>query len=730
MDFILQSFDYAAEKNVIKSDKDNDKLHYVKQLPTPQKNSTANSKNSTSNSTSTPTKSNVPKSRMFTQSDLLPDDAEPIVPSQSSDYNLDSEIEILNDNTPAPGKRLGNSRRGSGLSTRTTQSSNPVKTGSSGVNQPYKSPFISKKPPTTPTPSRTSRSVEKGTGMWNTEKSENPNKRTKPHVVVANYDDDDELPKSLSNSKKKAKVVKNKSSESKDVIVLDDGVEEVRALSTFSRSNRKGTLRSGSSLNVVDDEDEQFEDFFMTSQEEKNEILNVSAPISPKTPIGNRQKGPQEPIVISDSPVLKKPNQKTDQIKKSKNKERSNPPTPVKGRKSVLPLKGDCIGSDSEDFESSMSDEDFQAPIPKAPRNKKIKTTKSEAPTVTLEVDQSPMSSQDERYCAHCRKLLDKDKFPESTFKALEEIELLKSKGKADSHQIWEFCRIHHQSYDTIIPSEKGYLPNIDFSKVRRRICDVNGNIRRSLEGIINDTVKSWFRLYLLKLMKKGRNKVLGHQFRMNYSQLVQCGYYGNRGAKVILHTLVRLFTKPRRGPKKRENKVIILHEDDDNNDLDIFATSDDPHTDSKTKRKFLDDGSEVLPPILTAEKAKPHNIHEFIQDILVPETAIRLIAEDTRNNPRNMNFNVDDDVLSDGEIEQSQSNSSSGRTVSLNDPIFTNEELKIARKMLVPSSEFGKVVYWEHYEEDDNEDVEGLDYGDGWFGYDKETFRKVCVGE
>ncbi|KAJ1555306.1 hypothetical protein HK096_004514 [Nowakowskiella sp. JEL0078] len=353
----------------------------------------------------------------------------------------------------------------------------------------------------------------------------------------------------------------------------------------------------------------------------------------------------------------------------------------------------------------------------------KFEGANSKAVTETKPVISRAQTSVDQLKdpnCPGCNTPLSSKKLPKSTFIALEKN--FPDLSKIDSHNAWEFCRYHHKSHEILIPDglKKGFRNDINFVELRRRLCDKNGSVRVGLEGIINGTVKSLFRMNVLKLYKKhGALKMQGPQLRMSMSQLVQCGYYGTQGSTVILHTLKRIFTGPRRQIKTINHK-----------NIEGDRLIDD------------DEAFEKLQPILTHEKAKPQPLLEFIQDILVPEAAIRLIAEDMRAKKHGessvlmiSDSDSDSDPYSLGHMEQKKVDSGVNiefkkrekKKFEFKDPIFLSFELKQAKKVMDLSNEFGNVVYWDSSKEDEY-DMDEIDYGDGWFGCSSKSYQNELM--
>ncbi|KAJ3086677.1 hypothetical protein HK102_012719 [Quaeritorhiza haematococci] len=156
----------------------------------------------------------------------------------------------------------------------------------------------------------------------------------------------------------------------------------------------------------------------------------------------------------------------------------------------------------------------------------------------------------------------------------------------------FEFCRLH-DAYERVIPEGKaeGYPETLDKGDIQRRIRD----LRPELESIIRGENQSVFREMALEVYKAlGTRRAKGNGYKINRVGYLSCGYYGNKGQRIIMKTVWNMFVhaNPAKGSKERAEE----------------------HDHS---------------PILTSATAHPQSVVEYVQDVLVPETALRLIAKD-----------------------------------------------------------------------------------------------------
>ncbi|PKY29589.1 hypothetical protein RhiirB3_484004, partial [Rhizophagus irregularis] len=157
----------------------------------------------------------------------------------------------------------------------------------------------------------------------------------------------------------------------------------------------------------------------------------------------------------------------------------------------------------------------------------------------------------------------------------------------------YEFCLVH-KGEGTIIPCgiEKGYPLYIDFAKLPNRITELKSDLLKIIKG----QRYSEFRVDAVKRIQEiGKSKVDHPLYQINYFESFQPGYYGPKGLEVISKTLIEMFVKPR---------------------------------------------------ILTENLCAPQSSSQYLVQVLVPETAIRLIAEDLGGIPLNMAKNVMNDSV------------------------------------------------------------------------------------
>ncbi|GBC05490.1 hypothetical protein RclHR1_06250012 [Rhizophagus clarus] len=143
-----------------------------------------------------------------------------------------------------------------------------------------------------------------------------------------------------------------------------------------------------------------------------------------------------------------------------------------------------------------------------------------------------------------------------------------------------EFCYIHNAEL-TIIPDglEKNYPLDINFDELPDRIR----NFKDNLEEIIEGTVRSYYRNFAIRYYKKnGSRKSATSMGLYGRFKELRPGYYGTKGNLIISDVLIKL---------------------------------------------FLNTG------ILTLAKTYPLEPMNYLTDVLVPETAMRLIFEDNGGN-------------------------------------------------------------------------------------------------
>ncbi|CAI2180756.1 4049_t:CDS:2 [Funneliformis geosporum] len=140
----------------------------------------------------------------------------------------------------------------------------------------------------------------------------------------------------------------------------------------------------------------------------------------------------------------------------------------------------------------------------------------------------------------------------------------------------FEFCRLHNAE-SHIVPEglEKNYPIKIDFERLPKRVK----NLVPELMLIIKGKRKSLYRDVALSAYQEfGRARARKPTILMGRFQKFQPGYYGSKGASIIFSSLVSLFMNTN---------------------------------------------------ILTMDMTKPQEPLEYLNQVLVPETAIRLISRD-----------------------------------------------------------------------------------------------------
>ncbi|CAB4478770.1 unnamed protein product [Rhizophagus irregularis] len=168
----------------------------------------------------------------------------------------------------------------------------------------------------------------------------------------------------------------------------------------------------------------------------------------------------------------------------------------------------------------------------------------------------------------------------------------------------YEFCLVH-KGEGTIIPCgiEKGYPLYIDFAKLPNRITELKSDLLKIIKG----QRYSEFRVDAVKRIQEiGKSKVDHPLYQINYFESFQPGYYEPKGLEVISKTLIEMFAQPR---------------------------------------------------ILTENLCAPQSSSQYLVQVLVPETAIRLIAEDLGGIPLNMAKNVMNDSVEFGFYVHKDSN-------------------------------------------------------------------------
>ncbi|KAF9300382.1 hypothetical protein BGZ74_007952 [Mortierella antarctica] len=150
--------------------------------------------------------------------------------------------------------------------------------------------------------------------------------------------------------------------------------------------------------------------------------------------------------------------------------------------------------------------------------------------------------------------------------------------GKLSLVDQFEFCRIHMAEM-TIVPEglRKNYPVSINFDGLDARVDQMRGELQDIIEGAVQSR-------YLERVKKtyKSLGTMGARQPAVMLAtvQDTQPGYYGSKGAERLLEILVRMFIEPN---------------------------------------------------ILTYKLAHPQRPSEYIQQVLIPEAGLRLIAEDQR---------------------------------------------------------------------------------------------------
>ncbi|KAJ3325851.1 hypothetical protein HDV06_002236 [Boothiomyces sp. JEL0866] len=179
-----------------------------------------------------------------------------------------------------------------------------------------------------------------------------------------------------------------------------------------------------------------------------------------------------------------------------------------------------------------------------------------------------------------CAKILKKP-FSTKLQSLYEDYQRLKDNPRAKMTARHRFCD-YHNAENHIIPQgiKAGYPHEIDFKRIPDRIKEYSDR----LEGIINGRIKSKFRESILETFNsEGAWKAQGNGTKFLKIEQAQCGYYGWTGSNYIFKELLRIF--------------------------------------------------KVEKSILTPERAFPQSVNDFIQLVLVPETALLLIATDQKLN-------------------------------------------------------------------------------------------------
>ncbi|KAL1934888.1 hypothetical protein VTP01DRAFT_7070 [Rhizomucor pusillus] len=205
------------------------------------------------------------------------------------------------------------------------------------------------------------------------------------------------------------------------------------------------------------------------------------------------------------------------------------------------------------------------------------------------------------------------------------------------------FCRLHKIELEIKkYGKERGYPEYIDFAIIRERI----ERLRRELEQVIHGKVESVFRKNALQAYEDlGKNRARNTMSVMLRFDETLPGYYGSKGAEVILDTLSSM---------------------------------------------FLQSG------FLTPKMTSPQLPLEYIQQVLVPETAVRLIRNDLWNERMN--------------TEQRNAQKKKGKkTPSARNPT-KKEQTELMEEALVimkESSEYGSLVFPADAKEDEFSNIQ-----------------------
>ncbi|KAG2219746.1 hypothetical protein INT45_007785 [Circinella minor] len=153
---------------------------------------------------------------------------------------------------------------------------------------------------------------------------------------------------------------------------------------------------------------------------------------------------------------------------------------------------------------------------------------------------------------------------------------------KASNMEQYSFCRLHRVELN-VKPegAQQGYPLNIEFDKLEGRII----KLKKDLEAVISGKVSSQFRDMALKSYEEdGVNKARSTMAVMSRFDKTLPGYYGSKGAAIILEVLSSLF----------------LHSGE-----------------------------------LTIKQTQPQLPLEYVQQVLVPEAGLRLIQQDLKKTPK-----------------------------------------------------------------------------------------------
>ncbi|KAI8827122.1 uncharacterized protein EV422DRAFT_512746 [Fimicolochytrium jonesii] len=226
------------------------------------------------------------------------------------------------------------------------------------------------------------------------------------------------------------------------------------------------------------------------------------------------------------------------------------------------------------------------------------------SPFVTLDADRSLAEDADEeshRTCPQCMRQLTG---PLSEALAAQYTLLTSGPDAANSRftkgrrrassehmALFDFCR-QHTAQERLLPfgMERGYPQTLDQPALRHRIR----KLLPLLHDVIRNRLESVFKERALKSYSTlGTRRAQGFQNKyMQAHVTASCGYYGRTGASIIFKVLFHTFLRSR----------------------DQASTASKP-----------------IYPTLTKHDTAPIPPLEFLQDVLVPEAALRLIMEDRK---------------------------------------------------------------------------------------------------
>ncbi|RHZ47323.1 hypothetical protein Glove_585g16 [Diversispora epigaea] len=250
----------------------------------------------------------------------------------------------------------------------------------------------------------------------------------------------------------------------------------------------------------------------------------------------------------------------------------------------------DVIDLTNSDVDSDKYDNDnvFRVPSPMIRKYDNLPKVDFSSDEDTPEPDGKRGDSTDGRkYCPYCNAVLP-EPLPQRIRAYLTNIDSESSQPPSPSILLnhttnivdqFEFCRIH-DAESNIVPVglQKNYPLKIDFDNLPIRV----ESMFTELMKVVTGKRKSMFREMAMETYKElGRARARRPIALMGRFQKFQPGYYGSKGSSVIISTLMTLFMNSR---------------------------------------------------LLTTEMTRPQEPLEYLNQVLVPETAIRLIAQDRGN--------------------------------------------------------------------------------------------------